>query len=191
MLAFKSDGSWVGWTGQVLADTQYGAIIETAWSDDELAAIGLFRVADPGIPAGKVVASLAIVDVAGTPTIAYTLNDLVIDGSVVDAERERRIALPLPISLPDAGAMTINMDPNAQRNISGLALKGMKAIVLAQPDIVPFRDYANDMHMLTPADLIAMGEAAAARITTCYAKSWALKAMSPIPVDYADDSYWV
>lgn len=190
MLAFKANDIWERWTGQLIGDTQYGAIIETAWDDDELAAIGLFRVDDPGIPPGKVATSLGLVDVGGTPTIAYTLTDLLIDGSAVDTERERRIALPLIVAVPSGATFPINMDPNAQRNIQGLATAGILLNATAPTQETSFRDYDNQTHALLPGDLIAMGLQVMARIQTVYQKSWALKALAPIPADFADDSHW-
>ena len=75
MLALKSNGVWTRWVGQLLGDNQYGANIETAWSDDELMTLGLHRVSDPGVPQGKVAKSSSLADVNGVPTVVYVLED--------------------------------------------------------------------------------------------------------------------
>lgn len=111
-------------------------------------------------------------------------------GFDVDAERERRIALPLSVAVPSGASFPINMDPEAQRNIQGLATAGILLNATAPSQETNFRDYENQTHALMPGDLIAMGLQVMARIQAVYQKSWALKAMSPIPADYADDSYW-
>lgn len=113
-----------------------------------------------------------------------------IAGSAVDAERERRIALPLIVAVPSGATFPINMDPNAQRNIQGLATAGILLNATASTQETSFRDYDNQTHALLPGDLIAMGLQVMTRIQTVYQKSWALKAMDPIPADFADDKYW-
>lgn len=111
-------------------------------------------------------------------------------GAAVDAERERRIGFPLAVAVPSGASFQINMDPASQRNIQGLSTVGMILKEQAPTQTTSFRDFANVTHDLLPDDLIAMGLQAAARIEAVYQKSWALKAMDPIPGDYSDDAYW-
>jgi alkanesulfonate monooxygenase SsuD/methylene tetrahydromethanopterin reductase-like flavin-dependent oxidoreductase (luciferase family) len=110
-------------------------------------------------------------------------------GADVDAERERRIGLPLTVTL-SVGSIPINMDDKAQRNLQGLATVGQYLTATGSSQTTTFRDYDNTDHDLTPADLVSMGLQVAAHVQSIYAKSWALKAMNPIPADYADDKYW-
>jgi len=110
-------------------------------------------------------------------------------GADVDVERERRIALPLGVNLP-SGSFRINMDPESQRNIQGLSTAGILLSSAAPGQKTTFRDYDNVNHDLLPSDLIQMGLQVMARIQAVYQKAWALKAISPIPADYADDSHW-
>lgn len=112
-----------------------------------------------------------------------------ITGEQIDAERERRIALPLTVAL-SVGAITINMDAYAQRNVQGIASVGQYLLSTGSTALTAFRDYDNISHDLTPSDLISMGLQVAQRIQVVYAKSWAIKAMDPIPQDYADDARW-
>lgn len=130
----------------------------------------------------------------GTAYQGYTLMPWEMDapaptGAQVDAERERRIALPLEVTL-SVGTITINMDAHAQRNIQGLASVGQYLVATSSSDTTAFRDYDNTSHDLAPADLIGMGLQVAQRIQSVYAASWAIKAMDPIPADYADDGWW-
>jgi len=112
-------------------------------------------------------------------------------GEDVDAERERRIALPLTVQIPSTGEVfQINMDEKAQRNVAGLATSGIFFKSAAPSTTRQFRDYANKDHTITPDDMIAIGLQAAGRIEAIYQKSWAIKAITPIPADYADDSRW-
>ena len=111
-------------------------------------------------------------------------------GFDVDAERERRIALPLGVAVPSGASFRINMDTESQRNIQGLSTVGIYLSSAAPGQKTTFRDYDNGFHDLLPGDLVAMGLQVAQRIQAVYAKAWALKAISPIPADYADDSHW-
>ena len=114
----------------------------------------------------------------------------IIPPSAIDAERERRIAMPLGVAVPSGASFRINMDPESQRNIQGLSTAGILLSSAAPTQKTTFRDYDNMTHDLLPADLIQMGLQVMARIQAVYQKAWALKALSPIPADYADDSHW-
>jgi hypothetical protein len=108
----------------------------------------------------------------------------------VDAERDRRRNLPISITTSPTGAFQINMDDISQQNIAGLATAGIVLNSAAPAQTTAFRDIANVTHNLLPSELVSMGLQVMAHIGALYAKSWALKAMSPIPVDYAADHYW-
>lgn len=137
------------------------------------------------------------ISVPARPSPYHTWNGLSWDeGSApapsieqVEAERERRIALPLDVTL-SVGTITVNMEPTAQRDIQGLSTVGLYLTMAQQSTTTSFRDYSNTERDLTPADLVSLGLQAAARIQAVYQASWALKAMSPIPSDYTDDQYW-
>jgi hypothetical protein len=108
----------------------------------------------------------------------------------IDAERDRRRNLPISITTSPTGAFQINMDDISQQNIAGLATAGIVLSNAAPTQTTAFRDLANVTHSLLPSELVSMGLQVMAHIGALYAKSWALKAMSPIPADYAADSYW-
>jgi hypothetical protein len=107
----------------------------------------------------------------------------------VDVEREARIALPLTVTLT-AGTFQINMDAESIRNLGGLSTVGILGKLAGSVTTVHFRDFANVPHDLGPDDLISMGLQAQARVSAVYTKSWAIKALVPIPTNYADDSFW-
>ena len=107
----------------------------------------------------------------------------------IDAERARRRLLPLSVTVP-SGTFSVNMDDTAQANIQGLSTVGLYLKQVAPTQTTVFRDFANVSHDLTPDDLIALGMSVAAHVQALYVASWALKAMSPIPDDFAADSHW-
>lgn len=76
MLYLESgDGAFTAWTGLPVADVMYPLSIEGLWSDEELAAIGLFKPVDPGVPEGKVAISFTVERVEGVVTKVYVLDD--------------------------------------------------------------------------------------------------------------------
>lgn len=111
--------------------------------------------------------------------------------AMVDAERDRRIALGAPVTVGDVSFVVQTRDERDFRNINGLVSKGI--VLTMQGDTtttVAFRDAGDEARLLTGAQLIAMGEAIAARTQAIYAASWTIKAISPLPGDYAADSRW-
>lgn len=80
MLAYLNGGTWTEWIGQMmpLAGRMYRlpANAEAVWSDADLARYGLVRVAMPETPDGMRVASTTILDVAGTPTLNVTFEEV-------------------------------------------------------------------------------------------------------------------
>ena len=112
------------------------------------------------------------------------------DGAAVDTERDRRRCLPLIVTTSPTGTFQIQMDNLSQQNIAGLATAGVVLSSSAPSQTTAFRDLANLTHNLLPSELVAMGLQVMAHIGALYAKSWALKAMSPVPSDYTADSYW-
>lgn len=125
------------------------------------------------------------------PLIPYEAPPFVPEGAHVDAERDRRLALGATVQVEGYGPVPVQGRQADQINL--LALKdGARDLVAAgitDPSL-EFRDGANVLHILTPAQMIDLankGKAAAAEI---YAAAWALKDNPPIPADYAADAYW-
>lgn len=109
----------------------------------------------------------------------------------IDAERDRRRSLAISVTTSPTGTFQINMDDTSQQNIAGLATAGIVLGNAAPTQATAFRDLANVTHNLLPSELVSMGLQVMAHIGALYAKSWALKAMSPIPADFTADHYWV
>jgi hypothetical protein len=112
-------------------------------------------------------------------------------GSDVDAERDRRIALGVAVTLADSSSFTVQTrDERDFRNVAGLSTAALAYKALGQSPTIVFRDAANVNHNLTPDLVIEMGLKVAAATESIYARSWALKAISPIPADCTSDTYW-
>jgi hypothetical protein len=113
------------------------------------------------------------------------------DTTDVDAERDRRIAQGVTITLADGTVIPVQTRDDVDfRNLNGLSTAGLALQLQGSTQMTVFRDAENNGHSLTPAQLVELGMKVAAAIQAVYARSWALKGMSPIPDDYAADKYW-
>lgn len=106
--------------------------------------------------------------------------------AAVNAERQRRIVRGKIID----GIHVTGSDDDA-RNLTNLALSAQ--VRMAGGDttsLTTYRDGDNIDHDLTPAQMLSLWQQSSAYVSAIYAASWALKAMDPIPADFAGDSYW-
>ena len=115
----------------------------------------------------------------------------VVSGDQINAERDRRTSAGTTVNVTGYGDIPLQGGERDQTNLLGLVTAAQ--VRLAGGDtttLTKFRDADNVDHMLTPAQIIEMWSKGAAWISANYDASWALKAMDPIPADFADDSYW-
>ncbi len=109
----------------------------------------------------------------------------------VNQERDRRIEAGAVVTIEGYGDLPLQGRAVDQMNLMALAATAKDmADAGVTAAVIPFRDAANAMHSLTPAqflDLSRQGKEAAAAI---YAASWALKDGAEIPADFADDAHW-
>jgi hypothetical protein len=104
----------------------------------------------------------------------------------VNAERDRRIIVGKTIN----GIAVTGRDEDA-RNLTNLALAAQLRIGSGDTTTTTtFRDGNNVDHDLTPPQMLALWQASAAYVSALYEASWAIKAMDPIPADYAADERW-
>lgn len=121
----------------------------------------------------------------------YGLDAPLVMSEDVSAERDRRIALGAVVTIGGVTFTVQTRDEIDFRNINGLVSKGILLTMTSDPSTVTFRDADNVDHVLSGAGLVSMGSQIAAHVDALYKASWALKALSPIPLDYTADSYWV
>ena len=156
----NGDGTFELWTGWPIGDVLYPLNIEALWSADDLAALDLYQPVDPGIPADKVSTGSSVQRVDGVVAIVYVLVDRTVDPTEVDAERDRRIALPLDVTVPTGPTtITINMNGESLRNIQGLVSWATLQKIASGTDTVSFILYDNSTMDWNADDFIAIGTA--------------------------------
>jgi len=107
----------------------------------------------------------------------------------VDAQRNAR---QYPGDLPTGLGWDVDLRNDLdRRNIQAKYTIALKQKINEDSSTILFRGADNVDRNLTPDQMIAVGDAADAWITSVYAASWVLKATpGGIPTDYADDSHW-
>ncbi|MEQ1407789.1 DUF4376 domain-containing protein [Neorhizobium sp. Rsf11] len=107
-------------------------------------------------------------------------------GDAINAERTRRIIAGKIIN----GIHVTGRDEDA-RNLTNLALGAQVRIAGGDTTtLTTFRDGDNIDHDLTPQEIMSLWQQSSEYVSALYAASWALKALDPIPADFADDGYW-
>lgn len=108
----------------------------------------------------------------------------------VNAERTRRIERGTTVTV-DGIKIKVQGREEDTRNLQGLAFAAQLRLSTGDTTTtITFRDGDNVNHLLTPLQVISLWSQSAAYVSAIYAKSWAIKAMSPIPADFKSDSYW-
>ncbi|MCB1511067.1 MAG: DUF4376 domain-containing protein [Hyphomicrobiaceae bacterium] len=109
----------------------------------------------------------------------------------VNRERDRRTLAGKTFTVTGYGDIPVAGDATSQLNLLALkdTARDLKAANVTAA-VIPYRDAVNGQHQLTADQIIELVDAGKAQVQLLYSKSWALKAMDPIPRDFTDDSYW-
>lgn len=115
----------------------------------------------------------------------------------VSRERDRRIALGCTVITTAGNIRVQTRDETDFRNINGLVSRGLVLkLQESSPSppkdavLTPFRDAEDNVHQFDSTTLISLGFQVAQCVQTIYDRSWTLKAMDPIPIDFDSDKYW-
>ncbi|QIG77293.1 DUF4376 domain-containing protein [Rhizobium phage RHph_TM39] len=109
----------------------------------------------------------------------------------INAERERRIAQGISIQVTGIGTIPITGTTQDTRNLQSLFSVASSRIAMGDTTtITPFRDANNATQNLTPGQIVELFLKSTAYVSYLYDKSWTIKAMDPIPYNFADDEYW-
>lgn len=111
--------------------------------------------------------------------------------AAINAEREKRIAAGATISVPGVGDIPVQGRETDVRNLQGLGLAALARVSAGDTTtITTFRDAENVDHELTPPQVLALVQGAAAAAEAIIQASWAIKAMDPLPEDVTADELW-
>lgn len=94
----------------------------------------------------------------------------------IEAKRDAVIAAGITVTFPDGQAVVQTRDERDIRNANGVAAQGLAMQVNSQTGTLVYRDAANVLHEMTPAQAVAFGQQVAQGIQAVYTASWAKKA---------------
>lgn len=166
---------------------------EALWSDADLAELDLYRpdAADP-VPAGKVSVGVAVERVEDVVKYVLILQDAPPPSpSDVDREHDRRASIGRTFTVADYGDVALEGSLRTQTVL--LALKDTARDLVAAGVTAPvlfLTDRDNVDHYLTPAQMIELVNAGKGYMQALHEAKRAIKALEPIPADYADDARW-
>jgi len=108
----------------------------------------------------------------------------------VNEERAKRVLTGSTFTV-NGKDIVLTGDQQTKDNLSDLAFAAsLRKGQGNNNHVTVFRDGNNVDHELSPDEVIQLWSMAAAFVSNLYQKSWALKAMNPVPEDYKNDSYW-
>lgn len=111
--------------------------------------------------------------------------------AAVMIERDRRIVEGTVISVAGYGMVSLQGRQVDRDNLSDLAFAALLQINLgAGATLTAFRDKENVIHQLTQPQVVDLWTQAGAYVSAVYESSWALKDMTEIPANFADDEFW-
>lgn len=111
--------------------------------------------------------------------------------AAVDAERDRRLARGIAVTLPGHGPVRLRGRERDQ--IALLALKDTARDMAAAgvtAAVIPFRDAEDAEHLLSPAQICALADAGKGAAARIYRAAWAIKAAQPRPAELSDEALW-
>jgi Domain of unknown function (DUF4376) len=115
-------------------------------------------------------------------------------GEAVNAERDRRVALGVTITVSPGKAVPVDTRGEQDLlNIGGLAQVAKARVDAGDTTPIQFRGSDNVTYSLTPAEMwtLANGAGVAAHVQLLYAKAWALKDAFPaMAADITADANW-
>ena len=104
----------------------------------------------------------------------------------VNRERDRRQSIAIPVQVNAETVFYVDVDEKSRTFI--LAVEAMADLTT---DNIDFTGADNVTRSLTPSEIKLMAAQVFLELARIHALSNTIKAMSPIPTDYTDDSYWL
>lgn len=138
------------------------------------------------VPAGEAAIGWTYVDGTLSPPAPPEATE-----ADINAERERRILVGAKVNIAGVGLVQLQGRPEDQINLLALkdTARDLKAAGVTAP-IIPFRDGENIIRMFTADQMIEATDKGKMHVSAVYQAAWNLKAMDPVPADYASDTYW-
>lgn len=151
--------------GSSFRDTEnvlHGFEVTQLWTDEELAAIGVYRVQPAAITEGRTPTGYTFArDGNGVVAQVLTYGDLVTDLKAYAADKRWR---------KEVGGIVVNGVPIATDDRSKQMIMGARLAAEADPNFTtPWVANDNSVHTLSAAEVIAISNAVLAHVAGCFA----------------------
>lgn len=115
----------------------------------------------------------------------------IITSEDINIERDRRIYSTMAVSLSSGKSFYVDMGNGGRENIGDIGAAALAKSAIGSNTTVSFRDADNQDWDLTNADCLELGLQVMAQVEGIHVNARVLKAMDPIPLDYASNTaYW-
>ena len=181
------------WEGQRIDGVLYPTAIAQSWTPEQLAGIGLYHPAPAdAVPANKAVKDTTVQRVNGVVKYVNTLKNAPYPkASDVIAERERRLALGFDYDFGDErGVHHIGTTEQDHKGWDYVIRFANASINTGAPSAEVGIVTNTGPVTVTAAEWQAILLAGAPIHQAIWEKSFILMAMSPIPRNFTDDSFW-
>lgn len=127
-------------------------------------------------------------DMVEPPKVTSNANHL---GPSINLERDERVKTGSTFTLSTGKIIPQGGTDQDTRNLQALAFGALMRQGLGDNEtITEFRDRDNDMHDLTPGEILELWSLGSAFVQMLYKKSWELKSMEWVPENWQDDVFW-
>jgi hypothetical protein len=132
-----------------------------------------------------------LVAISESEEAEYTERQLAHYRGAVNAKRDELIALGIAVTLPDGRSVPVDTrDDKDVAALSGLATKAALRLSRGQPDAFGFIGADNQTHTLSPAEMLAVAEAAGAHVSKLQLAARRLKNAANLAADLSNSEHW-
>ena len=111
--------------------------------------------------------------------------------AAINAKRAEVIIAGTDVEVTGYGVVALQGRPEDQSTLQGLAFAAQIQLSVSNVTPIDFLDRNNDLHSLSPQQMIEVWSKGAAYMSAIYQLSWNIKKMNPPPADINDSALWV
>ena len=152
-------------------------------------AVSITQAAHTALLEGQAEGKIIVPGPSGAPELS---DPVLLPPTLEDArqERDRRIADGTSVNVSDVGFIPITGRAADRDNLAGLGLIALARLAAADDTPLRFRDAANVLHSLTPAQVMELIAGGAAYIEALHDVVWQWADQGTVPADFTDPGYW-
>lgn len=155
---------------EIDAEEQPGDPVGKGWSWQEVV-----YEPDPKVTATTKLSAYTTVIADDVVMRSRTVEEILIDNSAINSEREGRLRKNYSVVLKDAGTVAINLDNDSVDTLHRLTTMAQLLISINDTRTTTYRDVNNVNHSLTPTQITEVFLAVVLQIQSVYEATWLIK----------------